>query len=249
MTAALFMVAADVAARARAGGAVELRGPEGHHAVSVRRVAVGERIDLADGCGTLLRTRVVSVSGRDALVADVLAVDVVPAPQPRLVVVQGLPKGDRGELAVEALTEVGADVIVPWAAQRCVVRWTGERAGRGRARWEAVARAAAKQSRRAWIPEVRPLASSADAAALIAAASLAVVLHEAAERALARPSWPADGDIVLVVGPEGGISPDELEAFTAAGAHLARMGPSVMRASTAGTAAAAVVLSATKRWA
>jgi 16S rRNA (uracil1498-N3)-methyltransferase len=249
MTAALFVVDAAVAAGAHPGDEVSLTGPEGHHAVGVKRVVVGELVDLSDGLGTVLRTRVAAVPGRDALVAQVLAVERIPAPQPRLVVVQGLPKGDRGELAVEALTEVGADVIVPWAAQRCVVRWTGEKAERGRARWEAVASAAAKQSRRAWFPQVPALATSGDVVALLGRAARGIVLHEAAERPLARAGWPTGGDVVLVVGPEGGIAPDEVEAFTAAGAGLARMGRSVMRASTAGTAAAAVVLAATDRWA
>jgi 16S rRNA (uracil1498-N3)-methyltransferase len=164
------------------------------------------------------------------------------------VVVQALPKGDRAETAVETLTEVGVDVIVPWLAERCVARWSGEKVARGRARWEAVARAAGKQSRRARFPEVAPLARTADVAALVRAAAAAVVLHEEAADPLGAGAWPLAGDIVLVVGPEGGIAPAELEALTAAGARLARLGPTVLRTSTAGTVAAGVVLAGTARW-
>jgi len=248
MGAPLFLVPPPVAARAAAGSVVVVDGPEGRHAVCVARIGVGERIDLADGAGVLLHAEVLAVQGREVLQAHVLERVEVPAPSPRLVVVQALPKGDRAETAVETLTEVGVDVIVPWQSDRAVVRWSGEKVARGRARWEAVARAAAKQSRRARFPVVAPLARIADVVALVSGAATAVVLHEEAIEPLGAREWPADGDVVLVVGPEGGISPAEVEALTAAGGRLARMGPTVLRTSTAGTVAAAVVLSRTSRW-
>jgi 16S rRNA (uracil1498-N3)-methyltransferase len=164
------------------------------------------------------------------------------------VVVQALPKGDRGELAVETMTEVGVDVIVPWAADRCVTRWRPERRDKALGRWRATAREAAKQARRARLPEVADLASTEDAAARIAAASLALVLHEEAEAPLSAVQAPVAGDIVLVVGPEGGITDAESERFAAAGGRPARLGPTVLRTSTAGVAAASVLLAATGRW-
>ena len=249
MSAPLFVVAPSDTAGAEVGGVVRLAGPEGHHAVAVARVTPGERVDLADGRGAILRTEVLTLEGREALAARVLERVEVPPAQPRLVVVQALPKGDRADGAVETLTEVGVDVIVPWAAQRCVARWAGEKVARGRARWEAVARAAAKQSRRAWFPEVAALASTAEVAALVAGAARAVVLHEEAHDPVAAMDWPGSGDVVLVVGPEGGLAPAELDILVAAGAAPGRMGPTVLRTSTAGTVAAAVVLSRTARWA
>lgn len=248
MTTALFLADADEVAAAAVGGPFELSGPEGRHAVGVRRLAVGEAIDIGDGQGTVLHARVAAITGREALRAEVLERAVLPAPQPRLVIVQALPKGDRAEQAVETLTEVGVDVIVPWQAQRCVVRWAGERAARSRARWEAAARAAGKQSRRSRLPEISALAGAADVERLIRGAARAVVLHEGGGTPLPRLRWPTTGDIVLLVGPEGGVSPEEIDRFTGAGAVLARMGPTVMRASTAGTVAAAVVLGSTDRW-
>jgi 16S rRNA (uracil1498-N3)-methyltransferase len=248
MTAAVFLVEQAVAARSGVGDLVELSGPEGRHAVAVKRLQVGERIDLGDGSGTVLRAVVEAVSGRESLVARVQEREVLASPQPRIVVVQALPKGERGETAVETLTEVGVDVIVPWQAERCVARWTGDKVQRGRAKWAAAARAAGKQARRAWLPEVAPLARTADVESLVGAAACAIVLHEEAQESLRDIVVPAAGDVVLIVGPEGGVSPDELARFTAAGAQLALLGPTVMRTSTAGTVAAAVILSATPRW-
>jgi 16S rRNA (uracil1498-N3)-methyltransferase len=249
MSAARYVVAAEVAAAARPGADVVLAGPEGRHAVAVARTTVGEHIDLTDGAGVLLRTVVAAVTGREALRASVLERIDEPAPQPRVVVVQALPKGERGEVAVETLTEVGVDLIVPWQAERCVTRWSAERAERGRAKWLAAARAAGKQARRARFPEVAALARTSDVEALVGHAALALVLHEEATEPLAEVPVPSSGDVVLVVGPEGGIAPDELGRLTAAGSRPVRLGPSVLRTSTAGTVAAGIVLAGTARWA
>ena len=148
-------------------------------------------------------------------------------------------QGDRGELAVEMLTEVGVDVIVPWAASRSVAVWRGERAAKSLAKWRSTAREAAKQSRRAWFPSVTEMVGTSDVVDLLRDAGLAVVLHEAGVKPLAALEVPADGDVVVVVGPEGGISDEELEAFASVGAEPLRMGSSVLRTSTAGVAASA----------
>jgi 16S rRNA (uracil1498-N3)-methyltransferase len=164
-------------------------------------------------------------------------------------VAQALAKGDRGELAVEMLTEVGVDEIVPWAAQRSVVQWKAERGDKALRRWRSTAREAAKQSRRAWLPVVTEPADTSQVAARLTAAAVALVLHEEASLPLGTGDLPDNGEIVLVVGPEGGIALDELDAFTAAGARMATLGPTVLRTSTAGPVAAAVLLSRTARWA
>ncbi len=224
-----------------------LRGPEGRHASTVRRLAPGERADITDGLGHVAECVVVAARpGELELTAIVRRT--VPPPQPRLVVLQAIPKGDRGELAVELLTEAGADVIVPWAADRCVAVWRGERAARGVRRWAAAALEAAKQSRRPWFPEVAAYADLAGAVRWIRAAALAIVLDPDAARDAASLDLPASGDIVLVVGPEGGITPAEDEVMRAAGAVAAALGPTVLRASTAGVVAASVLLSGTARW-
>ena len=245
MTLALFVL--PTVAEAAPGDALTLAGEEGHHAAVVRRVAVGEQISLGDGLGTVARCRVDTVD-KGSLTATVLSVDTRPAEMPRLVVVQAIPKGDRGELAVEMLTEVGADVIVPWAAARSIARWKGERADKSLAKWRSAAREAAKQARRAWFPTVAELATTEDVVALLAKASVRVVLHEAASGPLADVPVPGRGEIVIVVGPEGGITGEELEAFSAVGAEPLRLGSSVLRSSTAGVAAAAALLSRTPRW-
>ncbi|WP_131739906.1 16S rRNA (uracil(1498)-N(3))-methyltransferase [Actinomadura roseirufa] len=229
------------------GGRVVLDGPEGRHAATVRRLRPGERVDLTDGAG-LLAECVVAAADRASLTLDVMARHRLPPPAPRLTVVQALPKGDRGELAVETMTEVGVDGIVPWAAARCVTQWRPDRRDKALGRWRNAAREAAKQARRSRLPEVPELASTADVTARIGAASLALVLHEEAEEPLSAVGTPADGEILVVVGPEGGVTEDELAAFAAAGGRPVRLGPTVLRTSTAGVAAAAVLLAATGRW-
>lgn len=230
------------------GDRVVLEGAEGRHAATVRRLAAGEQVVLTDGAGLAVRCRVVA-AGPDRLELAVEARTETPPPRPRLVVVQALPKGDRGELAVATMTEVGVDVIVPWAAGRCVTRWSGARGDKALARWRTTVREAAKQSRRARFPEVAGLATTAAVVGLLASASLAVVLHEEASVPLSSVAVPGDGDVVVVVGPEGGIDPVEMAAFEGGGATAYRLGPTVLRTSTAGPAALAVLLSRTQRWA
>ncbi|WP_210440514.1 16S rRNA (uracil(1498)-N(3))-methyltransferase [Nocardioides xinjiangensis] len=230
-----------------AGAVVEVSGDEAHHAVAVRRLREGERLVLTDGLGTSV-TGTVASTGKRVLTVSVDAVGREERPSPAITVVQALPKGDRGELAVEVLTEVGADRIVPWAASRSVAVWKGERAARSHAKWQATAREAAKQSRRSWLPTVAPLASTAEAAEVVAAADLAVVLHEDADVPLAALDVPASGRVVVVVGPEGGIADDELATLTDAGAHVVRLGAEVLRTSTAGVVAVAALLARTPRW-
>jgi 16S rRNA (uracil1498-N3)-methyltransferase len=228
-------------------GRVVVDGAEGRHAATVTRLVPGQAVVLTDGAGRRAYGAV-AAAGRDVLSVDASSVVDVPAPQPRLVVVQALPKGDRGELAVETMTEVGVDVVVPWSASRCVTRWRDARGAKALSRWRTSAHSAAKQSRRAWFPEVADLASTADVAGLLAAATLGGGLPEVADEPLAPADLPTDGDVVLVVGPEGGVSDDELGAFREAGAATYRLGESVLRTSTAGAAALAV-LSAKSRWA
>jgi 16S rRNA (uracil1498-N3)-methyltransferase len=224
-----------------------LSGAEGRHAATVRRLRPGERADVGDGAGLIAECVVAAHSGR-GLELTVRARRAVPRPDPQITVVQAIPKGDRGELAVEEMTEVGVDRIVPWAAARCVPVWRDERGARSLARWRATAREAAKQSRRAWIPEVTEPASAADVTRVIEKAACAIVLEPGAAESLGRLEPPGSGELVVIVGPEGGITDEEHAAFRAAGATPRGLGPTVLRTSTAGTVAAAVLLSRSARW-
>ncbi|MCW2601396.1 MAG: rRNA ((1498)-N(3))-methyltransferase [Frankiales bacterium] len=224
------------------GDRVVVDGPEGRHAATVRRIRVGEVLDLVDGVGTRCTGTVVAAT-KDSLTVDVLERAVEAAPAPRITLVQALAKGDRGELAVELATEVGIDTVVPWAAARCIVSWSGERGAKALDRWRSTAREAGKQSRRAWFPVVTEPLRTAEVAAL---SGQLLVLHEEAVERLS--AVDLDGDVVLVVGPEGGIAPEELAVLVAAGGRAVRLGASVLRTSTAGAAAAAVVSARTGRW-
>ena len=237
----------DDLAGAAAGSSVEVTGDEAHHAVAVRRLAVGERVVLTDGAGRSV-VGAVATTGKKVFTVTVDEAREEPHPEPRFTVVQALPKGDRGELAVEVLTEVGVDTVVPWAASRSVAVWRGERAAKSHAKWAATAREAAKQARRTWHPEVTPLASTAEVVRLVGEADVALVLHEEATDPLAAVEVPATGRILLVVGPEGGVAPEEVTALTEAGARSVRLGAEVLRTSTAGVVAVGALLARTPRW-
>jgi 16S rRNA (uracil1498-N3)-methyltransferase len=229
-----------------AAGEFALTGDEGRHAARVQRLGVGETLLVADGRGTVLTCSVAGVRP-DGLDLTVTARRTVPEPSPRLVAVQALPKGERAELAVELLTELGVDEIVPWAASRSVVRWDAARAAKALERWRRTAREAAKQSRRARVPAVTDLHSTAQVAQRLAGAT-ALVLHEEATAPLATAALPRAGDVVVVIGPEGGVAPAELESFESAGARAVRLGEPVLRTSTAGAAALAALSVRLGRW-
>jgi 16S rRNA (uracil1498-N3)-methyltransferase len=227
--------------------AFTLSGPEGRHAATVRRLRPGERAEVGDGAG-LVADCVVTALSSGGLELAVRSRRRVPRPEPAITVVQAIPKGDRGELAVEEMTEVGVDRIVPWAAARCVPVWRGPRGERSLARWRLTAREAAKQSRRPWIPEVTDLWPAGEIARAMAKAACAIVLDPEAAGSLGGLRPPESGDLLVVVGPEGGITEEESALFRAVGATARRLGPTVLRTSTAGTVAAAVLLSRTARW-
>ena len=229
------------------GERVTLAGPEGHHAATVQRLRVGEKLLLGDGRGATA-TAVVTGVGRSTLELAVTGRRHDRPASPRLVVAQAIAKGDRGELAVQAMTEAGVDEIVPWPASRSVARWRGERGERAWHRWIVTAREAAKQARRPWLPSVAPVAATPDLVARLAGASAGLVLHEEAPTRLTKVALPEAGEVVLVVGPEGGISPKELAAFEAAGAVPVRLGSEVLRTSTAGVAALAALNVRLGRW-
>ena len=248
MSPPVFVIDPDALAGAAVGDAVVLEGSEGRHAVTVTRMQPGEALDLVDGCGRRVRASVASTSGKETLVATVVRVEDETPPGVTFTAVQAIPKGDRGELAVELLTEAGVDSIVPWAAERCVVRWRAERLQKSHSRWVEASVAAAKQSRRARPPAVRDMLDTAGVAALIGGAATAVVLDEESSHAISDVPLPLTGEVVVVIGPEGGIAPQERQAFEDAGAVSVRMGPHVLRTSTAGVVALAVLMSGTERW-
>ncbi|MBN9214623.1 MAG: 16S rRNA (uracil(1498)-N(3))-methyltransferase [Microbacterium sp. SCN 70-200] len=239
---------AEVAVRgARPGDVVELTGAEAHHAAVVRRVRVDEEVTVGDGRGTWL-TGVVTEAAPRRVAVRVAAHETRPEASPRFVLVQALAKGDRDELAVQAATELGVDRIVPWQAARSVSRWDAAKAQKGVARWQTIVREAAKQAHRAWVPEVTAPVRTRELAALSDARLL--VLEPTASVALSSIEQDAGDtrDLVLIVGPEGGIAPEELTALEASGAELVRLGGTVLRTSTAGPAALALLNARLGRW-
>lgn len=237
----------DDAASAQPGDAVSLTGAEAHHAAAVRRVRVDEAVTLGDGRGVWLDAVVTASTPKQVDVRVTARAEAAPS-TPRFVLVQALAKGDRDELAVQAATELGVDAIVPWQAARSVSRWDAK-ADKGLARWRTIVREAAKQAHRAWIPEVEGVARTADLVRLAGTARVLVLEPSASVRLTEVAAEASDGrEVVLVVGPEGGIAPEELAALESAGARLVRLGETVLRTSTAGAAAISVLSAAHGRW-
>lgn len=226
-----------------------LDGPEGRHAVTVKRVAEGEHIMLIDGTGTAAEIRVSQILGKDSLVGDVVRTENVAEPVPSVTVVQAIPKSERSELAVDLAVQGGADEIIPWISQRTIARWQGPKAAKNVEKWRATAREAAKQSRRARVPEVREPVTTKQLAELIRGAdresTLALVLHEDAERRIAEVDFTGTERIFLIVGPEGGIGDDELALL---GATAIKLGPEVLRTASAALAGLSAIGALTARW-
>lgn len=227
-------------------------GDEGFHAATVRRIRPGEHLDIGDGAGACARC-LVEDAGRGGLHARVLNRWTVAPPTPPVTVVQALPKSERSELAIELATEAGADAFVAWQASRCVARWEGARIDKGLRRWRAVARSAARQSRRPAIPPVTGVVSTAEltqrVSSEVASGALALALHESATDAMTELNVAQAESLMLIVGPEGGIADDEIAALTAAGAVAVRLGPTVLRTSTAAAVALGALGALTPRWA
>jgi 16S rRNA (uracil1498-N3)-methyltransferase len=226
-------------------------GEAGFHAATVRRIRRGETLILGDGVGGLARCAVED-SGRDGLQARVVDRWQIPPVEPPVTVIQALPKTERSELAIELATEAGADSFVAWRAARCVARWEGPRAEKGLRRWRAVARAAAQQSRRAYIPSVDGVLTTESLTQRIsdavASGASVLALHESAGAHLTDLPLAQAKSVMLVVGPEGGIARDELAALTHAGAVAVRLGPTVLRTSTAAAVALGALGVLTPRW-
>lgn len=256
---ALHFLVDDAPLGAMPGSTVELTGAEAHHAAGVRRVRAGEAVTVGDGAGVWLEGAVIAADPKLVRI-EVVSRAERPAPARRVTLVQALAKGDRDELAVQACTELGIDAIVPWQAARSVSRWSGPKLERGVQRWTTIAREAAKQAHRAWLPIVEAPVTTSDLAARCSSERVLVLEPSASERLsevdLSRSSAgggdsrgdDSRGDVTIVVGPEGGIAREELDALCAAGATAVRLGDTVLRTSTAGPAALGVVNVALGRW-
>lgn len=222
-----------------AGERVVLRGKEARHAVRILRIKPGETITVSDGRGTVVEALVVTAAQAE-LTAEVKDRHAVESPLPALQVLHAIPKAGKLDIVVQKLTEIGANVIQPFPAARSVARWDARKAVEQTRRLSTIAREAAKQSRRAWLPEV--LAPAPLEAIDLPAPTF--VLHEEAVTRLREtlPEQPP-ATVGLVVGPEGGLTAEEVAGLTERGAVAVSLGPLVLRTETAALAASVVLLS------
>lgn len=237
----------------RAGESALVTGPEGRHAVTVTRLKAGEQVILGDGRGTRAEGVVTDVGGKDRLTVRAGRVEFVAQPTPLVTIVQALPKSDRSELAVDLMTEAGVDVIVPWQAARSIARWSGAKAVRGVDKWRSAAATAAKQARRAWIPEVTDLSTTIDVrdlcARVHAGGGVTAILHEDGDTPFRAVDFSGAAEVVLVIGPEGGLTDQEIADLTALGARTVLLGPEVLRTAAAGAVSLGALGAVTDRWA
>lgn len=241
MTAPLFLV--DLADPLPAVGTeVEVGGQEGRHAAVVKRIRPGERVLLSDGAGRGIAGEV-RTADKEGLRVEVSEHLAGTDERVRHVCVQALAKSDRGELAIAMLTEAGVSEVVPWQSARSIVKWTGERGAKSRARWQATVREATKQSRRLRVPDVAESVTTKALLTRVQRADLALVLHEEATESLAAVETMPAGEVLIIVGPEGGITPDELEQLFEAGARSVSISDGVLRTSTAGVVALGILRS------
>ena len=222
------------------GAHVELTGPEAKHAITVRRMRVGEAIQLSDGLGLRVKGAIAEITGNSlqVLVSEVIT---EPLPARQLFLVQALAKGDRDELAIQAATELGITGVIPWQASRSISRWDGAKQAKGQERWQLIVNEASKQSLRAHNPKVQGILDTKSLIKVLADFDLVLVLDISATKWLNSLELPTQGKIALVVGPEGGIDSAELEQFVASGAELISLGANVLRTSTAGMAAVSAI--------
>lgn len=247
MSAPVFLIDPELARGVHVGSTIELDGPEGRHAATVQRLRSGEKVALVDGCGRRIDGTITSTV-KDACTITVGSVDDEPNPRPRITAIQAIAKGDRAELAVQMLTEAGIDVIFPWQAEHSVAKWDTDKAIKQHAKWLAVARESSKQARRARLPIIESPITTAAAADLITNAGVALILDEESDVPITSIDFSTAHDVVLVIGPEGGLSANERTLFADAGGDLVRLGSTVLRTSTAGVAALGVVMARVGRW-
>lgn len=221
------------------GATAVLRADQAHHLAVVLRARPGDPVSLADGTGALWQARV-RRSDESRVTLALVAGQVVAPPRPRLTVVHALPRRRKLDEVVQRLSELGVDRVVPVHSERSEVRLTGDKAVSAAARWRSVALAAAKQSRRVRPLEVAEVGRWSD---LTVRGRCGVVLWEQATtglRAVLNGLDRADDDeLVLAVGPEGGLTPAEVQAC---GLPAASLGPTVLRTETAALVAASAVL-------
>lgn len=226
------------------GAERQLIGGEGHHAANALRIRIGEEIVVTNGAGLLAHCECVGVAKAE-IRYRVMQSQQVAAPEQQIWLYQALAKGDRDELAIQTATELGVYGVGAWQATRSISKWDQAKSEKGRRRWMQICHDAAKQSQRAWFPIVAEEVSAGLPQNL---PGLTILLEPSAQLRVSEINLADSVRVNLVVGPEGGFSPEELAHGREWGYHVARLGVEVLRTSTAGPAAIVLIHSVSGRW-
>jgi 16S rRNA (uracil1498-N3)-methyltransferase len=222
------------------GSSYDFANDDANHAIRVLRMQAGDEFMLSDGKGSWSQVVAQEVKKKSMQVRIMDSGFQAPLAT-TITVVQAIPKGDRAKEAIELLTEAGVDRIVPWASARSI--------GKGSEKFAVTAREASKQSRRFRIPEVTELATTAQICEAIKISDLAIAFHESATTKLSDQISSHNVEhLLIIIGPEGGLTDEEISAFTQAGAKVALMGRPILRSAHAGIAAVSAVSALLKVW-
>ena len=226
------------------GSTQELSGDEGHHAVKVMRLQIGEQIKIADNLGNWVSGAITEV-GKKSLKINVSERGNAEHLKPELILVQAVTKSDRTKEMLELLTVAGADQIIPWQAQRCISKWKSDSTDK----WLTTIKESAKQARRVKLPVLSDAVTTNQLVKLFQAEDQIIVLHESAQLNLSQFNFVEyTKRILIVIGPEGGISEEEIAQLTSAKAVVVRMGENVLRSAHAGFAALSGIQTLIGRW-
>lgn len=224
----------------------KLSGSEAHHAIKVRRVTEGEIVFITNGEGLVVEAIVLKIESGKSLLLESKQTQQQNQKKPIIAVAQALAKGDRSDLSVELLTEVGVDEIIPWQANRSVSKWD-EKEDKALEKWIQISRESSKQSRRGIFPKITNVLKSPNLVNIFNKFSKVIVLDPDSPKKIIDQIENNLESYLLVIGPEGGIEKEELDLFKKHHAVDARLGDSILRTSSAGAIGASILMSST-RW-
>ena len=221
-----------------------LENEEAHHAIKVLRLNTGEVIKISDGVGNWVSGPIVEIAKKE-LYVSITERGQIQAAKPELVLVQAITKSDRNKEMLELAVEAGVDRIIPWQSERSISKWQSD----SEEKWQVGIKQSCKQARQTKLPNLMQVMSTAELVKTIGSGGYGIVFHEEASTKFSELTIPnSQSSVYLVIGPEGGISEQELLSFQNNGSKVVRLGETVLRSAHAGFAALSAVQTKLGRW-